>query len=443
VALLLTLLPTVLLAVLVFPDVSWLPFALGAALVALEIGGFVWWWVRWRRSSNGVVATDEGIRWLRPRKADVFVPWDEARLFEVWREQMSGAELSGYALMSTRALVDWCEYAPNTAPAAADGATYEEMLRRSHAIVQTVIARTGLTPRTCEPALAAKEETGAALDTGSDEQGSGWRRLSLMGVALILALAAIPLVAAVGAVVAPLSTSRPLNICVAVTMGAAGLTVLVFDVWTIVGIVRVRAPSYMPQPDTRLPAPPPDAGQLSLRTRHLVRDRMLALGIGLLTLGDIYALIRGYIDFFDAFDRSIPWWNLHQVTQVALTLTVLVLSVVAIAAILDKGTHIVADEQGVRSTRGRKTDALPWDMIAELVIQIEKGKIESYKAVAGDALRTEVGWPADALWAGAAPTMPAGSPAVVFAAAVAQRAEVTPTVEHAEASRSRNGQGES
>lgn len=419
-----------LLAMVVFPAFSLLLLALGAALVALEIGWFVWWWAR-RRSSYGVVATGEGIRWLRPRKAEIFIPWDEARLFEVWRERMSEDQVSGYALMSGRALVEWREYSPENAPAAADGASYEEMVQRSQAIIQTIIARSGLTPRTCEPALAVKEEAGAALNGGSGTRASGWRRLSLVGVTFLLALAVSPLVAAVVALVVPLTTSQPLNIYVAVTMGAMGLTLLAVDVWVIAGIVRAGASSNIARPDVRLPSPPPGAGQLSLRMRHIWRDRVIALGIGLLTIGDIYALIRGYADFPEAVDRSVPWWDLHKVTTTALFVPVWLLSIVAIAGILHKGTSIVADEQGVRSRRGRKTVAIPWDMVAELVIQIEKGKVESYKAVAGDAQRTEVSWPADALWTGVAPSMPGESPAAVFAAAVVQRAGVTPMVKYA------------
>ena len=231
---------------------------------------------------------------------------------------------------------------------------------------------------------------------------------------------------------APLTTSQPLNIYVAVTMGAAGLALLVFDVWTIAGIVRAGSPSNVLRPDVRLPSPPPPgAGQLSLRMRHIWRDRVIVLGIGLLTLGDIYALIRGYSDFPQTVDRSVPWWDLHKVTAFALFVPVYLLSMVVIAVILHKGTDIVADEQGLRSRRGKTVVAIPWDMVAELVIQVEKGKMESYKAVAGDAQRTAVSWPADALWTGVAPSMPGESPAAVFAAAVAQRAEVTPTVEYA------------
>ena len=104
------------------------------------------------------------------------------------------------------------------------------------------------------------------------------------------------------------------------------------------------------------------------------------------------------------------------------------LSIAVIAGIRHKGTHIVADEQGLRSRHGSKTVAIPWDMVTELVIEIKKGKTQSYTVVADDAQRTEVSWPADALWAGRAPSMPAESPAALFAAAVAQQAQVTPTL---------------
>ncbi len=427
-AITLTFLLAALLPMVVFPALSLLPLALGAALAALEIGWFVWWWTRRQRASNGVVVTGEGIRWLRPRKADIFIPWDEARLFEVWRVRASEDQFSGYALMSARTLVEWREYSPDNAPAAADGASYEEMQRRSQAIVQTIIARSGLTPRTCELALAVNEGASAAPNVGSGMRAFGWRRLSLVGTAFMLALTASPLVAAVGALVVPLTTSQPLNIYAAVTMGAAGLALLVVDVWAIAGIIQAGAPSDI---DIRLPSPPPSTGQLSLRMRHIWRDRAIALGIGLLTMGDIYALIRGYVDFPEAVDRSVPWWDLHKVTITALFVPVLLLSFVAIAGILHQGTYIVADEQGVRSRRGRQTVAIPWDTVAELVIQIKKGKMESYKAVAGDAQRTAVSWPADALWTGVAPSIPGESPAAVFAAVVAQQAGVTPTVEYA------------
>ena len=78
--------------------------------------------------------------------------------------------------------------------------------------------------------------------------------------------------------------------------------------------------------------------------------------------------------------------------------------------------------------RGRKVVAIPWDLVAAMVITVKQGKVESYKTVADDAQQSEVDWPEDAQWGGARPLAPGESPAAVFAAAVAQRAGVTPQV---------------
>ncbi len=78
--------------------------------------------------------------------------------------------------------------------------------------------------------------------------------------------------------------------------------------------------------------------------------------------------------------------------------------------------------------RGRKVAAIPWDLVAAMVITVKQGKVESYKAVADDAQQSEVDWPANALWVGKTSLAPGESPAAVFAAAVAQRAGVTPRV---------------
>ncbi len=286
------------------PAFSSLPLVFGATLAALELGWFVWWWARRRRSSHGVVATDEGIRWLRPGKAEVFIPWDEARLFEAWRASASEDPFAGYALMSERALVEWREYPPVKAPAAADGASYEEMRERSRAVVRTIIARTGLIPRTCEPSLAVNEEAGAALSAGLGARASGWRRLSPLITLVMLALAASPLIAAVGALMAPLTTSQPLNIYVAVTMGAAGLALLVFEVRMIAEIIQEAPAADAPHLDVYLPpAPHSGAGVLSLRMRHIWRDHLIAFAMGLLVAGDIYALVRGYVDFPEAVNQ--------------------------------------------------------------------------------------------------------------------------------------------
>lgn len=130
---------------------------------ALFAGLMVAFVAYWRKGASGVVATGEGLRRLQAGKERAFIPWSEARLFEVSSATPSASQSArGFALMSERALIEWVIHPPGNALPADDGASYEEMRRRGLALVKMVNARTGLALRTCQPELAAREDAGSA-----------------------------------------------------------------------------------------------------------------------------------------------------------------------------------------------------------------------------------------------------------------------------------------
>jgi hypothetical protein len=132
------------------------------ALFAGCMGAFV---AYWRKGPSGVVVMETGLRRMQAGKERAFIPWSEARLFEVCGVDANTSQPArGFAVMSERALIEWVVYPPGKAAPADDGASDEEMRRRGQALAQTVIVRTGLAPRTCQPELAFREDadSGAA-----------------------------------------------------------------------------------------------------------------------------------------------------------------------------------------------------------------------------------------------------------------------------------------
>jgi hypothetical protein len=94
---------------------------------------------------------------------DWSIAWGYA-MFVVVGVVLASSAMKGRARqqLRERALIEWVIYPPGKAMPADDGAPYEEMRRRGQALVRKVIARAGLTPRTCQTELALHEDAGSA-----------------------------------------------------------------------------------------------------------------------------------------------------------------------------------------------------------------------------------------------------------------------------------------
>lgn len=97
------------------------------------------------KHSFGVTATPEGLESIDDSGLRAFIPWSEARLFEV--ESPSRFGPSVLRLLSSQDTAQWVHrilldtYVP-------DGISFQEMRRREVALARVIIARTGLRPRT-------------------------------------------------------------------------------------------------------------------------------------------------------------------------------------------------------------------------------------------------------------------------------------------------------
>ncbi|HEX9038221.1 MAG TPA: hypothetical protein VF808_14660 [Ktedonobacterales bacterium] len=395
--------------------------AIAAPAVALEMSVAVWWWLRWRRAPRGVVADASGLRWLRPGRREVFVPWNEARLFEVWCVQAGqAAEASGYALFGANAIIQWRDYPRGKAQRAADGVDYDAMWRRSQALVQMIVARTGLAARTSAPALAARDSNVAA----SAQHAKSQRRGALIDIALRRVAAAAVVATAMGALLVPLTPSLALNLYAAVTFAALGVALMVRSQRAIAR----TTPSDQPRVDAlyvKLPPPPAHAGRLCLRPAHLWLRSAALLATGVLAAGDGYVAVqaaRAYRTYPVAARSELLWWTL---CAAALITWGVVLVTIRLA--FETRRRYIADEHGVRLSHMLASVAIPWDMVSELEVVVARGQVTSYRVTGPTALSVAITWPAGGALDGVA-LAPGESPGTVFAAAVAQRAGVTPRV---------------
>lgn len=103
----------------------------------------------------GVVATLEGIECATEYGRKYLVPWDEARLFEVSGSGRSTLGSRQYRLYGRRRVASWSTDPTSMNEFAPDGITPGEMAQRLQAMVNLVVARTGLQPRTFSKALRA------------------------------------------------------------------------------------------------------------------------------------------------------------------------------------------------------------------------------------------------------------------------------------------------
>lgn len=365
--------------------------------------------------TTGLVATSEGLRTISAGKQSAFIPWNEARLLEAW----SARYQSGFALSSDRALVEWRDYPIRAAPLASGGSGEEMRLR----LLQTVITRTGLEPRTLQPA-ATMSDSGAPRPQAVR---APWR-VALLGWAFLLALAAVPSIVAANALLIPLTHAPILNLYIAVTMGALAGAILALLARVVTMRLRGRPARPGGQADIHLPAAPQlGAESLVMRVRKVSRGTFMLAGVLLLIAGDVYALVRGFIDSILPLAVAPPWWDPRMFSIIALGVISVIIGAPTMMRLVAPTPRVVLEERGLWVEHGANQELIPWAMVGGLMITVSRRGKVTYAIMTGGSYRSSLRWPNAVTLRGAPPT-PGEAPGAVFAAALAQRAGLEPQV---------------
>lgn len=187
-------------------DVLQLPSLASTSVTTLEPLTLCW------GDGSVIIATAEGLRWQRPKKQDIFIPWHKAHLFEVWegsfikedeREKTWKAEIFEYGFClyaSMRKYIEWTD-AP-TGSTDGEQLSWEQKDHLQQVLLTYISARTQLPLRVVRQ-VPAKETL-------------WWR---LYALAMYLIIAAFPVVTAILALTVPLTNTLALNIYVALLCG--------------------------------------------------------------------------------------------------------------------------------------------------------------------------------------------------------------------------------
>jgi hypothetical protein len=406
-----------------FPKLPWLPILAFATLI--EVATFFWWIQRYQYRPNRVIATSEGVRSYRSGQQVAFVPWDEARLFEIWSALGNNGARYGYALMSEHAIIEWPDFTAENAPSA-DGVDPEEMYSRLRSLIAYVMERARLIPRTCDPKLAAD-------DIGDASQRAP-RWYLVFAVSVMGAFAAAPLIAAVTALFAPLTTSLPLNIAFAALCSVWVVIFIRIEIEIVPQALRLygvlsRTPKH-PDVGTFLPSLLPTMTTFQLRERPLWRNKGFGIIALALSISMAYVLMRSTSDFPASSASSWAAWRHYG--QIGGWITMFFTLIIAAAGLFAIDPRFIADTEALRSQRGRLREMLTWKEITDLeVIVNARGKAIAYRASGAD--RQIIRWSAHARWADTTPPIPHDAnttPSAIFAAAIAQRAGIIPRVEY-------------
>lgn len=354
-----------------------------------------------RRSITGVVATEQGLVWRRPRKHDVLVSWSEARLFEVWDVSMLSERLAGYTLYGRGSeFIDWYDACTDTRKRhPVGGLAPSEMRQRERALVYLITERTGLPPRTLVTELM-RDEPKLALDPALRvaARPQAHRRLRILGLSLPALFVAVPLAEAVAILLVPLTRTTSFNLYTAAAMASLGLVILGFESKALAG--DQRASASVPTPPVLLPTALPEAdGTYRVVWSPSWHQRILGALIGLALLPDVPIVFIAYRDFetrdeIGHLSLSFP----HNAVTYMLFFIVLLGLLSCSIAVFEKSKAVVASVTGIATESGKQQDTLRWDEIVALLARTSKSKIESYAVIADDFRHTAIGWPAGARW---------------------------------------------
>ena len=104
--------------------------------------------------STGVIANQEGLLSIPGFGPSHFLHWEEIRL---WEMDHPIGEDRRYRLYGADRIVEWCEKAPSRTIFLVGDLTFEAFWKRHQTLLNLIVARTGLLPRTLDKKLAVKE----------------------------------------------------------------------------------------------------------------------------------------------------------------------------------------------------------------------------------------------------------------------------------------------
>jgi hypothetical protein len=347
--------------------------------------------LRWANGSV-VTASQEGLRWQRPRKRDVLLLWSEARLLELWESQSPALSKKeeifeyGYCLYASRnKYVEWTDAPESQIPGAR--LSWEQKVQLQEELVAIVAARTDLTLRVVPKTSGS--HNGRKRLTFRD-------KISHASVALGLFLAAFPLGAGILALTAPLTSSFVLNLYAAIIYGGAGLLILGLIVKGIIDIYRPRIPDPAP-PLVVLPFVPatamPDTA-LAIRFGERPRARLIAfllLVVGLVS--NVYLVIRAIQDFSISDLRHGTFTDAHKLGLMLLG-TCAFIGIASLCIVLfSRPTVLTADIEGIHKGKGRKRESILWQDVAMLATNVSRpNKLKSFEVIESDL--SPIGCPA-------------------------------------------------
>lgn len=382
--------------------------------------------LRW---ANGyvVTATQEGLRWQRPRKRAVLLPWGEARLLELWESQGPPKDdifEYGYCLYASRnKYVEWTDTPESQF--AGERLSWDQKVALHEELLAVVAAHTNLPLRVVPKRQSEQDQP---------EQMSVRQKISLAGLGLALFFAAFPLGAGILALVAPLTHSFALNLYTAIVYGGVGLVLLGVIVKGLFDLNHPRTPNPIPPPYVALPYVPSvalDVG-IAIRFGERPRDRLiwfLLLVASLVSNG--YLVFRAIQDFSIMDLNHGTFTDAHKLGLGLLGTCAFIGSMFAAVGAFSRPTVVVADEEGLHRGKGKKRESIAWEDVAMLFTKISRtNELTSLRVLESPPESKTISWRADARWVrrpdGASPAADAGAQ---FAAIVAQRAGVQTTTQ--------------
>jgi hypothetical protein len=381
-----------------------------------------------------VTASQDGLRWQRPKKRDVVILWSEAHLLERWKPyhlfrrekpDPKAPEIIayGYCLYGRgNAFIEWTD-APES-QAAGERLSWERKQRLEEELLSIVTAHTRLPVRSMGSPISSQDTQG--------KQSRSLRGISLYGSILVQVIVLIPLVTGILALVAPLTRSLILNLSVAIVIGGVGLVLLVADVKGLIAVYRPHAP--VPPPIVQLPLVPlvvtPDT-TVAIRASLRLRDRLLNIllvAVGLAS--SVYLVVRALQDFPDTDFQHFSLTNLHALALNMFGLCAIIGIMFVAVGTFSRATIYSADVTGLHRGRGKKALSIPWhDVVILTATVLPPQKLESFDVIEAPPYSNEISWPADARWVRPPEGILADNAGAQFAAIVAARAGVQLTTQ--------------
>lgn len=330
-----------------------------------------------------LVATHSGLVWQRTGRADVEIPWYDARLLEIWQERhRRGAEpLQGYTLYGRLTRIEW-----RNLPAAwiaPEGMTYSELAHRQRQLLDLIAAKTGLMPRTFADDLKMP-------DPGARASRSGIiLAFALLGAICLLVFAAL-LGLAVASVMLPITPLAVVNAITATCLAGAAIFLAGLVLAAIVKVRRVRA-TVTTYPLPTLPdeiAAKTSVAGLGYKSRLWARVENVVCG--LLLAWQIVPLCIAFVGFL-TYPASSPQSRVQVLVLTGFLFCIAIGVGLLWSGLRGRSTYVWADGEGLHERDGRRARFLPWEAVQSVQVETIAGKAASFE-VRGAA--RVISWPA-------------------------------------------------